>query len=79
MAQRVLITAGASGIGREMARAFVANGAKVFVCDIDRLASPNWQSELPGPAYRPLRHLPGASRSSIWWRTRRRLWAASTS
>src|SRR5690348_967572 len=33
--QRVLITAGAAGIGREIARAFAANGAKVFVCDID--------------------------------------------
>jgi len=35
MSQRVLVTAGASGIGREIARAFVANGASVFVCDID--------------------------------------------
>ncbi len=35
MSQRVLITAGAAGIGRESARAFVATGAKVFVCDID--------------------------------------------
>jgi NAD(P)-dependent dehydrogenase (short-subunit alcohol dehydrogenase family) len=33
--QRVLITAGAAGIGREIARAFAATGAKVFVCDID--------------------------------------------
>lgn len=33
--QRVLITAGASGIGREIARAFAAQGAGVFVCDID--------------------------------------------
>jgi NAD(P)-dependent dehydrogenase (short-subunit alcohol dehydrogenase family) len=33
--QRVLITAGASGIGREIARAFVANGATVLVCDLD--------------------------------------------
>ena len=33
MSQRVLITAGASGIGRDMARAFATNGAKVFVCD----------------------------------------------
>jgi len=33
--QRVLVTAGAAGIGREIARAFEANGAKVFVCDID--------------------------------------------
>jgi NAD(P)-dependent dehydrogenase (short-subunit alcohol dehydrogenase family) len=33
--QRVLVTAGAAGIGREIARAFAADGAKVFVCDID--------------------------------------------
>jgi len=33
--QRVLITAGAAGIGLEIARAFVAGGASVFVCDID--------------------------------------------
>jgi NAD(P)-dependent dehydrogenase (short-subunit alcohol dehydrogenase family) len=37
MNQRVLIT-GASGIGREIARAFAAQGAKVFVCDIDQKA-----------------------------------------
>lgn len=48
MAQRVLITAGASGIGREMARAFVANGAKVFVCDIDRAGLAELARELPG-------------------------------
>ncbi len=34
-AQRVLVTAGASGIGREIARAFAGQGAGVFVCDID--------------------------------------------
>jgi NAD(P)-dependent dehydrogenase (short-subunit alcohol dehydrogenase family) len=33
--QRVLITAGASGIGREMVHAFAAAGAKVGVVDID--------------------------------------------
>jgi NAD(P)-dependent dehydrogenase (short-subunit alcohol dehydrogenase family) len=32
---RVLVTAGASGIGREVARAFGREGAKVHVCDID--------------------------------------------
>jgi NAD(P)-dependent dehydrogenase (short-subunit alcohol dehydrogenase family) len=32
---RVLVTAGASGIGRETARAFIAEGAKVHVCDVD--------------------------------------------
>lgn len=35
MTQRVLITAGASGIGREIARAFRAQNARVFVCDVD--------------------------------------------
>ncbi|HEV2594205.1 MAG TPA: SDR family NAD(P)-dependent oxidoreductase, partial [Sphingomicrobium sp.] len=35
MQQLVLVTAAASGIGREIARAFAANGATVFVCDID--------------------------------------------
>lgn len=32
---RVLVTAGASGIGREIARAFVEEGAHVLVCDVD--------------------------------------------
>ena len=32
---RVLITAGAAGIGLEIARAFVAEGARVHVCDVD--------------------------------------------
>ena len=35
MTQRVLVTAGASGIGRAIARAFAASGAKVLACDID--------------------------------------------
>ncbi|MFX5570463.1 SDR family NAD(P)-dependent oxidoreductase, partial [Acinetobacter baumannii] len=32
---RVLVTAGANGIGREIARAFVEEGAHVHVCDVD--------------------------------------------
>jgi NAD(P)-dependent dehydrogenase (short-subunit alcohol dehydrogenase family) len=48
MAQRVLITAGASGIGREIARAFAANGARVFVCDIDTDALASFAKQLPG-------------------------------
>jgi NAD(P)-dependent dehydrogenase (short-subunit alcohol dehydrogenase family) len=32
---RVLVTAGAGGIGLETARAFVAEGARVHVCDVD--------------------------------------------
>jgi len=38
MPQRVLITAGASGIGRAMAEAFAAEGAQVWVADIDKAA-----------------------------------------
>jgi NAD(P)-dependent dehydrogenase (short-subunit alcohol dehydrogenase family) len=33
---RVLVTAGANGIGREIARAFVGEGARVHVCDVDK-------------------------------------------
>lgn len=35
MNQRVLITAGASGIGRAMGNAFAASGAQVWVTDVD--------------------------------------------
>jgi NAD(P)-dependent dehydrogenase (short-subunit alcohol dehydrogenase family) len=48
MDQRVLITAGASGIGREIAPAFAGNGAKVFVCDIDATALDELAEEITG-------------------------------
>jgi NAD(P)-dependent dehydrogenase (short-subunit alcohol dehydrogenase family) len=35
---RVLITAGANGIGLAIARAFVGEGAKVHICDVDQAA-----------------------------------------
>ena len=35
---RVMVTAGAGGIGLEIARAFVREGAKVHVCDVDAAA-----------------------------------------
>jgi NAD(P)-dependent dehydrogenase (short-subunit alcohol dehydrogenase family) len=35
---RVLVTAGAAGIGLEIARAFHNEGARVHVCDVDRAA-----------------------------------------
>jgi NAD(P)-dependent dehydrogenase (short-subunit alcohol dehydrogenase family) len=35
---RVLVTAGAGGIGLEVVRAFVAEGAKVHTCDVDGAA-----------------------------------------
>jgi len=35
---RVLVTAGASGIGKAFAETFADAGAKVFICDVDRAA-----------------------------------------
>jgi NAD(P)-dependent dehydrogenase (short-subunit alcohol dehydrogenase family) len=45
--QRVVVTAGAAGIGRAIALAFVAAEAKVFVCDIDASALEVLRSEAP--------------------------------
>jgi NAD(P)-dependent dehydrogenase (short-subunit alcohol dehydrogenase family) len=45
---RVLITAGASGIGLAIARAFHATGARVYICDIDVAALERVAGELPG-------------------------------
>src|SRR5690606_1890567 len=36
--RKVLITAGAAGIGRKMVEAFLAAGDRVFICDIDQSA-----------------------------------------
>jgi NAD(P)-dependent dehydrogenase (short-subunit alcohol dehydrogenase family) len=33
--QKVIVTAGAAGIGRAIAERFIAQGARVFVCDVD--------------------------------------------
>jgi NAD(P)-dependent dehydrogenase (short-subunit alcohol dehydrogenase family) len=46
--QKVLITAGASGIGRAMALRFARQGAKVFVVDIDAPALRALTQEQPG-------------------------------
>lgn len=46
--RRVLVTAGAGGIGRAIAEAFVADGASVFVCDIDETALLQMQAQLSG-------------------------------
>ena len=45
---RVLVTAGASGIGAAIARAFHEAGAHVHVCDIDRMALDRLASATPG-------------------------------
>jgi len=45
--KKVLITAGASGIGREMVCAFAKDGARVAVIDIDQAALNALRAELP--------------------------------
>jgi NAD(P)-dependent dehydrogenase (short-subunit alcohol dehydrogenase family) len=48
MSQRVLITAGAAGIGLEIAKAFAATGATIFVCDINAQALKTVEQTIPG-------------------------------
>lgn len=45
--KKVLITAGASGLGLEMARVFVAAGSDVFICDVSEDALLAARKELP--------------------------------
>ncbi|MGH1419136.1 MAG: SDR family oxidoreductase [Hyphomicrobiaceae bacterium] len=44
---RVIVSAGASGIGREIALAFHEEGAKVSVCDIDEGALEKLKAQMP--------------------------------
>jgi NAD(P)-dependent dehydrogenase (short-subunit alcohol dehydrogenase family) len=44
---RVLVTAGAAGIGREITRIFVAHGARAHICDIDESALQAMRREFP--------------------------------
>lgn len=46
--QRVLITAGASGIGRAIADLLIAQGARVHVCDISQAFLDDFQKTHPG-------------------------------
>jgi short-subunit dehydrogenase involved in D-alanine esterification of teichoic acids len=48
MAQKVLITAAASGIGLEIARAFAEAGSTVFITDIHRQTIDAATIEVPG-------------------------------
>ncbi|HEX4235618.1 MAG TPA: SDR family oxidoreductase [Caldimonas sp.] len=45
---RVLVTAGAGGVGAAVARAFHAAGSRVHVCDVDRSALDRLRAEVSG-------------------------------
>src|SRR2546426_6488848 len=45
---RVMVTAGAAGIGRAIVRTFVEHGAKVHICDVDENALKDMRAALPG-------------------------------
>ena len=45
--QRVIITAGAAGIGRATALRFLQDGAKVAICDVDQSAMDAFKAEHP--------------------------------
>jgi NAD(P)-dependent dehydrogenase (short-subunit alcohol dehydrogenase family) len=44
---RVLVTAGAAGIGRAITRTFVEHGARVHICDVDERALKDFAAALP--------------------------------
>lgn len=44
---RVLVTAGAAGIGRAFAEVFTEAGAKVFICDVDKAALEAFRAARP--------------------------------
>ncbi|MBW5435336.1 SDR family oxidoreductase [Bradyrhizobium canariense] len=46
--RRVLVSAGAAGIGKEIAAAFLSAGDSVYTCDINRAALDATARELPG-------------------------------
>jgi NAD(P)-dependent dehydrogenase (short-subunit alcohol dehydrogenase family) len=45
---RVVVTAGAAGIGRAISRTFVEHGARVHICDVDAAALAAFEREQPG-------------------------------
>jgi NAD(P)-dependent dehydrogenase (short-subunit alcohol dehydrogenase family) len=46
--RKILVTAGASGIGKEIAAAFLSAGDTVYTCDINQAALEEAKRELPG-------------------------------
>ena len=61
--QRVLVTAGATGIGLATAKAFLREGARVHVCDVDAQALAGLAQATPDRRASRLRRLgPGGRR-----------------
>ena len=45
--QRIIVTAGAAGIGRAIAAQFMAQGARVFICDVEHAALDEFRKAHP--------------------------------
>jgi NAD(P)-dependent dehydrogenase (short-subunit alcohol dehydrogenase family) len=52
MTQRVIITAAASGIGKSMVAAFVAQGERIHICDVDERALASFRHDFPSVSAR---------------------------
>ena len=66
---RVLVTAGAAGIGRVMARTFSEHGAKVHICDVDEKALASTKKQLPAVTQTRRRRRRGSTMSTGCSRT----------
>jgi NAD(P)-dependent dehydrogenase (short-subunit alcohol dehydrogenase family) len=77
--RRVLVTAGAAGIGRVIAQRFLAEGARVAVCDIDDAALGECAAQTPGLLALCADVAVSADVGSLFARLQQKLWRSRRS